>query len=191
VRHRPLFARELRDAEVQHAHVRLVGVVAGLQEQVARLYVAVDEPHAVPRGQPARRLPQDAERHVHGRGAGARQPHGQVFAREQLHHQKVQPHRVVRAEVVNGHHVGVVQRGGRARLAKKARLQPGVLPGIRRGDADDLYGHGTAQALVRGPVHGAHPAAADHRVDSVAPAEGASGQQARDPVHLGWFTALG
>ena len=191
VRHRPLLARHLRDAEVQHAHVGLVRVVARLQEQVARLDVAVHQAHAVPGRQPARRLAQDGQRHVRGRRPRARQAHGQVLALQQLHHQEVQPHLGIRPEVVDGHHVGMVQRRRGPRLAQKAALQAGVVVLVMGHDADDLYGHGAAQALVAGAIHGAHAAASDHRVDAIAPAEGAPGQQARDPVHLGWSMAFG
>ena len=81
-----------------------------------------------------------------------------------------EPHREVDAavdvaRVVDRDDVRVLQRHHELRLAGEALAEP-LVP--RQGGRDELQRDGPLQAQVVGPVHDAHPAAADQLLDPVA-----------------------
>ncbi len=78
---------DLGDAEIEDLEAGRL-VLAPLQEEVAGLQVAMDDPEAVHLVEPERRLPEPAER-LGGRTAPlAREPLGQRLALQELHHEE-------------------------------------------------------------------------------------------------------
>ena len=80
-----------------------------------------------------------------------------------------EPHRHVGqvlddAGLVDGDHAGVIERGGRARLAPEAFAEAGIDGAV---GGDHLQRHVPLQPEVHGVVHHAHPAAAQGRDDPV------------------------
>jgi hypothetical protein len=118
----PFGVQHLDDAEVQHVDHRAIH--RSRNEQVARLHVPVNEAQLVPRAESTRRLRQHFERGRQRRNAHGLHPSGQVVALQKLHHEHVQVVLRIGAEVVDAHHVGVVEPGRLHRLALEARASP-------------------------------------------------------------------
>ena len=104
--------RQLRQAEVEHLHLR-----ARRQHDVVWLDVAVDDPLPVRFRKRGRDLADDGERGLEVERL-ALQPGGQRLALDVLHGDEAVPVRI--ADVIYGADVGMVERRGRLRLAQQA-----------------------------------------------------------------------
>ena len=101
-----------------------------------------------------------AERELVGEGAG----------RQELHHDPVRP--VVLGDVEDGDRAVVRHPGGGAGLAQRPLAQLfGGLAGLAGWGRDLLQGDVAAEQLVVGRPHRAHPPAAEHAQQPVAPGE--------------------
>ena len=146
-------------AEVDDPHL----AVRLLQKDIVGLDVAVHEPLAVGSREPLRDFAADAE-HL-GERERALRLSGLLerAADEQLHHDVGQALFV--ADLVDRHHVGVIDRRRRPALAQKSTCRCGVA-GLRR--MKHLDGDVAAEFLVPGQIDAAHSAPADQLHDRVA-----------------------
>ena len=140
--------RQLGDAEVEDAHAS-----AGGDDHVRRLQIPVDDAGAVRRGHGVG----DLQRVVDGGADWQPVRRNQRVERlpvDVLHDDEV--HVVVAADVVDGDDVRMVERGGGARLAQKAR------PLRRRCPlGEHLDCHVALQPRIAGEIDGAHAALSD------------------------------
>jgi hypothetical protein len=97
---------------------------------------------------------------------------GQSLALQQLGYEI---RSAVRAEIVDGHHIGMTKRRGGAGFLFEARQARGV--GTER-LGEDLDRHLPAKTGVAGAIHFAHPSRADERDDLIGP-------EARSGLHDG------
>ena len=134
-----------------------------LQKDIVGLDVAVHEPLAVGGREPLRDFAADAE-HL-GERERALRLSGlfQRAADEQLHHDVGQA--VFVADLVDRHHMGVIDRRRRPALAQESARR-GRVAGFRR--MQHLDGDVAAELLVAGQVDAAHAALADQTHDGVA-----------------------
>ena len=150
--------RQLGDPEVEDLEPPFVG-----DEEVLGLQIAVDDVVLVRRGQPARELHRVVDGLPHAQRAAA-----EAFAKRPAFEQLRDDVGLAAGEagVVDGDHVRVVERPGRARLLFEA------LQLLRRGAAREHFQrHVAAQLLVPGEQHHAHAAAPQLALHHVAAAE--------------------
>jgi hypothetical protein len=149
---------DLGDAEIEDLEPP-----RAVDQQIARLDVAMDHVHLVRRGSPGAHLLEPADLLGDGHRSPALDDFGQRVALEVLHDD-------VRlggdlAEVVDRDDVGVVEGGGGTRFAREA------LRGI--GDVEvaeeDLDGHHAPEHGIVGHVHDAHAPARELALNFVAP----------------------
>ena len=128
---------------------------ASLQQDVARLDVAVDQTYVVGGGQPAGDLSADAEDLGHFERAGLLVPLLQGRARDVLHDQVGQR---LLLDGIDPDDVAVPDAGGGAGLAQESlpRRRGGRQPRV-----EHLEGHDAVQRLVEGPHHDAEAAPAE------------------------------
>jgi len=170
-------ARRPGDAEVAHHGV------AGLEEDVLRLHVPVDQPLGMGVLERVPDLRGDAYRLVEGQPTLAVETDTQGLALHEGHHEVDEP--VGHPRVVQREHVGVVEAGDDLDLPQEA-LGPHA-----GGDLgpQHLEGHGTPVLQVVGEVDQRHPALAQEAVDAVALVE--RGLQAVSDVHHGQDAVIG
>ena len=151
-------------------------MVAGGEQHVGRLDVAVDEP-ALVRDVQRRADLRDHVRDAIG-GQGARRPHErpQVLPVD-VAHRDVQLVAVL-ARVVDGEHVRVLDRRRRPRLAQEPRAEVGI---AGQGGRDELQRDDAVERQLRRPVHHAHAATAGESLDAVT-GEHVTGMQVGHPT---------
>ena len=154
--------RAARQAEVEH----LEDAVAAHHE-ILGLEVAVHQAGRVRDREAARRLADERD-DLRGRAPGLPRPRPHGGPVDVLHGHVERA--VLLAQVVDGHDVRMVERGGRARLEQQAFAALGV-GGERRGQ--DLHRHAARQGRILGEVHAPHAALTERLEDAVA-AEGRS-----------------
>jgi hypothetical protein len=166
-------------AEVQQLHPP---AVRGLQPDVGRLDIAVDETALVGRLQPERDLPPQAQNLGDGRLAAALEPAVQRQTFEEFHREE--RHAAVLADLVDGDDMVALHGGGGLGLAQEAAVG-GLVGGQFR--FHDLERDFPFQAEVLGQEDDAHTAAAQHLEHTVPaePADFARPQRRRqEVVHL-------
>jgi hypothetical protein len=159
----------VREPEVHHAHALVV-----VDHHVVGLEVAVDQPGRVGRRDPAGDV---GEQHAQELGPAARPllaPTAERLAA--VHELHGDPHLIaVRADVVDGDHVGVRELGQRLGLAQ----QPEAPMGSRRRSGSSKLERDLAVELrIVGGVHDAHAAGAEPVEQDVAPDHRAARQRA-------------
>ena len=150
----------------------------GRDQQVGRLHVAVDDAALVGLQQRAGGLDDVLQRLLPAQRPLSLQPIGQGLAAHVLHGEVGRPLEL--ADVVDVHHVGVLQARLGARLQHQAFDQVGAAAQLA---PQDLDGHRPLQAEVVGQVDRAHPALAQQRPDL----EVIDGR----PIRLSWVSAPG
>ena len=153
---RALRLRQLRESEVEDFDPAVAG-----DEEVLRLQVAVDDSLLVRGGESFGRLDRVIRRLPY-RKRSAREPAAERFPLEKLRDDVGRA--LMRAELVDGRDVGVVQRAGRLRFLLEPAKPFRVLRERRRQDLDRDV---TLEARVLRPVHLSHPAGPDRRQDLV------------------------
>ena len=148
--------RQLGEAEVEDLDAAVLR-----DEEVLGLQVAVDDPLLVRRGEAVRDLQRVVDR-LSRRQLPARERRAQRLAFEQLLNDVGRA--LVRADVVDGRDVGVVQDSRGPRLLLEAAQAVGVRGERRRQDLDR---HVAAQPRILRPVDLSHPARAERREDLV------------------------
>ena len=147
---------QLCQAEVEN----LDAAVAG-DEQVLRLQVAMDDPFRVRRGQTCGDLPRVLNRLAQG-SAPSLELRAQLLAFQQFGDDERRA--IVRADVVNGQDVRMIERRGRARFLLEA-AQPVSVFGERGGQNLDC--DFAVEARVTRAVDFAHPARAELGDDTI------------------------
>jgi hypothetical protein len=154
----------LGDPEVRQVHVIGIALVAApLDQQVPRLHVPVHQPPVMRRVQRPGGLTQQEQRGLWPQAAALLDHLPQVGARDVSHRDEEQT--VLRAHVIDGDHVRVVQRGRDPRLFQEPGPEHVVGGQLGR---QYLQRDDVVQAEVLGLVDHAHPAAAEHRAHPVA-----------------------
>jgi hypothetical protein len=153
-----LLAHHAGQAEIGDA-----GAAAAVDHHVGGLEVAVEHPAIVGGGEAGADLAGDLHGAVSREASDPPQQRAQVFPVDVLHGEERLaldlPH------VVDAGDVGVAHLAGDAHLAEEAVEAPAVLG---EGRGKELQRHRLVQLEVVGPVHLAHPAAADEAEDPVA-----------------------
>ncbi|MEY2512728.1 MAG: hypothetical protein QOJ89_86 [bacterium] len=160
-----------RRCQPRQAEVRQERAVAGADEDVRRLDVAVHEADRMCRAERVGDLREDRD-DAPRRQALGRHKLAQVGPLDEAH--RDERHAVAVAGVVDGDDVRVIEHRGDARLVLEA--PPRLVVAEQRG-RDDLQRDGPLQRQLRRAVDGPHAAAAGERVDAVA-GEGRSDVQA-------------
>ncbi|HKT67815.1 MAG TPA: hypothetical protein VJP83_00195 [Terriglobales bacterium] len=158
--------RQLGQAKIQNLHPPLAG-----DEYVFRLQVAMDNAFVVSRSQPGC----DLRRIFHCLACGqrsTRQPMAQAFSFQQLA-DNIKAVRL-RAYVIHGDNVRMVEGGGSARLLFKAAHTFRVEGVLRR---QKLDGDGPLQACIPRAINLPHAAGAKRRNDLVRPERCAGGER--------------
>src|SRR4051812_3030281 len=132
------------------------------EEDVLGFQVAMDDPALVRCTEPPGDLERDVERRVDGEGRGT-EARAQGAAFQTFGHEIWRA--AVIADVVDGEHVGVVERAGRARLALKGAHLSGA---VRRSRKEHLDGDIASEPIVARPPHLTHAARTETAVDRVA-----------------------
>ena len=145
-----------REAEIEDLHPAVQR-----EEDVLRLQVAMHDAAFVRGAKPSGHLEGDVERRVHRKCAGA-ETRAQRLAFQTLRHE-VRGTAVI-PDVVDGQHVGVIERAGGARLVLKRAHSFG---GVRRMRKQQLDRHVAPESLVARPPHLAHPARSQPPLDRV------------------------
>lgn len=138
------------DAEVADLQ-RTVGV----QQEVGRLDVPVDNVLPVSRGEPGRGLRSDKGHALGKQRAGTGEP-GKAVALDQFHHQEQTV--LVLAEVEDTDHVRVVEASGRLRLQAEA----GGGAGVGALGKQQFHRHRSAERFIEGPPDLPHRSPTDH-----------------------------
>ena len=164
---RPGLARDLREAEVDQLD-DLAPVGSVHQEEVLRLDVAVDHARPVRGGQPVRGRVGDPRGAARRQRPRVRKRIGEIEPDEELHREERRLG-IVDVHLIDAEHVGVVDEGGGARLAREAseRRALSVL-GAEHLERDPLPAR-VADAF--GEVDMTGPAASEVLDDPEAPAE--------------------
>ena len=158
----------------------LASLGGGRKQDVRRLDIAMDEPARVGRveggGQlvEQRRRPRRRQRTLRGQQAA------QVGPLHVAHRDEQRPLRL--AGLVDGNDVGVLDRRRQPRLAQKAgpeALVPGEL------GRQQLERHLASEPLLVGEEDGAHPPAAEQRLDPIAEQLSADGALEADAASIG------
>ncbi len=123
----------------------------------------MDEARLVDRVERRRRLRGDLGGALRAERTVAPDQPAQVVAGDEAHRDVGDA--VVLAGGVHGDHVGVLERGRRARLAQEAGADVGVLDQL---GSDHLERDDPVEVELAGAIHDAHPTAADERLDPVA-----------------------
>jgi hypothetical protein len=161
-----------RDAEVREDDP-----ARAVEEDVARLHIAVQDAHGVGRGQRLHHLRADPGRLARIDRAALREYVVQGRAVDQLHDD--QRASVDLGDVVHGDHAVMADPRRRPRLALHPQAQVGQFGSVGVGEgAQFLDGDLAAEDLVDGPPDDAHAAAPESVHDAIAP-----GQQSVDLVH--------
>ncbi len=154
--------QELGDPEVQHGHPVWVAVL-GLDEDVVRLEIAVDDPHRVRLRERVAHLGED----VHG----ALRRHGPLVVDDlreaapgEALHDQVELPRLGLPAVIDRDRVGVTEHAGGARLPQKALDSLRVLAELA---PEDLDGHLAVHGLMPRQVDGPHAPLSQHVGDGV------------------------
>ena len=146
------------------AEVGQIGVLALLRrvdQHVRRLDVAVDQFSAMRRRERRRNLPHEPARALGLQAALAAVDQGAQVRSLDVAHDQVE-HALALTRLVDGDHVGVLDRRGDARLALEA-LAEGHVPGELW--SDRLERHLAVERELGGAVDDSHPAPADDRLD--------------------------
>ncbi len=168
----PRLGRPARLAErLAQPEVRQEHPVGALEQDVARLHVAVDEPLRVRLVERARDLAQDVERPGRVEPALPQQHPAEVLALRQPHREEEHP--VGLARVVDRQDVRVFQGRGEPRLAQEPLPEVLVVGELRR---QDLQRDPAPEVDVFRQIDDALAAAAQHRLDAVV-AEERSGSE--------------
>jgi hypothetical protein len=120
---------QLREAEVEHLHLTVVG-----QHDVGRFQVAMDDPFVVCRLERVDDLARDRQRFGHGKRAGQLEFSRERFAVDELEYQEPCPRLVV--ESVDAADVRVIERREYLGLALEARDPFGIVREALRQDLD-------------------------------------------------------
>jgi hypothetical protein len=170
---------------LDQAEVEDLDAAVGIDEDVLRLEVAVDEPLPVRGGESVGDLHRDVERLP--RRQSTLDSRSQRLSLEELHDQvgdgDALPAVFDRglADVEEGADVRMAERGDRARLAAKTLGEIADADAVRR---QHLDGHNASKAGVAGAIHLPHPARADLREKLVRPEHRPCGK-----THVDWATS--
>ena len=137
--------------------------VLAIQQDVARLDVAVDEVLPVGRVERSGQLLGDAHRSLKCEDALSPKHYLEVVTGHVTHRDEEAA--VLLARFVDRNDVRVVEAGRETRLPQEALPRPFVLHDIR---GEDLQPHGAAQANIQRPVHLPHAASPDQLLGEIA-----------------------
>jgi hypothetical protein len=146
---------EFGESEVENLRVAFGG-----DHDVSRLQVAMNDARAVRFGQTVSQLTRDPQRLTGVHSLAARNQVRERPALDEFHRDEVDA--VLRADFVNGHDVGMLQRRGRFGFLDETRLAFGDR-GHRRWQY--FQRHRAAEVQILGPIDGAHAAFADLGLD--------------------------